>query len=260
MTNGVLLDEKRLRFFGDNPPALIQITLYGNSEDAYDRVTGRRVFRKVLQNIRLIREAGLPLELSVTPNRFLGEDVFETIRLAHSLSKTVFINTSLFTPPDEPWRTGESDDLDLEFYTRILCFYRELQGLPLQECPEDELPEPGGPYRDCAECGLTCGGGRSGFVLDWRGEMRICNRMDVRSFPLRDGFPQAWHEINRVANNWPRIPECRDCPYEPFCDRCAANLLKFAPPGQLPSAFCHRIKYWVSKGLLPSPQCNIPGE
>ena len=260
MTNGVLLDEKRLRFFTENPPALIQITLYGNSEDAYERVTGRRVFQRVVDNIRRVREAELPLELNVTPNRHLGEDVFETIRLARSLSEEVIISSSLFTPADESWRTGESDDLDPEFYIRIFRFDSGLRGTPPPEIPIDELPEPGGPHHTTDECGLLCGGGRSTFVLDWKGEMRICNRMEARSFPLRDGFAQAWQQINQVACSWPRVPECRECPYESVCDHCAANMLKFSSPGQFPSAFCQRIKYWVSKGILPAPQCNTSGE
>lgn len=46
----------------------------------------RRVFHTVWEHLSRVRAAGLALSVSITPNGHLGEDVFETIRLAHSLS------------------------------------------------------------------------------------------------------------------------------------------------------------------------------
>ena len=256
MTNGVLLNEERLRFFGEHPPALIQVTLYGPSEEAYERVTGRRAFQTVTENLRNLRAAGLPLSVTVTPNRHLGEDVFETLKLAHSLSNRVFINTSLFAPPEEPWRLTAEDELDAAFYARILRYDWELAGIPVREPPEDSLPEPGGPYTECRECGLTCGGGRSSFVIDWRGRLRPCNRLDAASDALKAGFNEAWREINQIANSWPRTAACQGCAYEEVCDHCAANRMKYAGPGKQPLALCRQTKYLVSKGVLPSPECD----
>ena len=148
------------------------------------------MFRQVVDHIHAVREAGFPLLLTITPNRFSGEDVFKTIRLARSIIPNVDISTSLFSLRDGPQREG-SEDLDAEFYARILRFDRELRGLPLHECPESDLPAPGGPLRACDERGLECGGGRSGFVIDWQGRMRICNRLEVISEPMRVGFGEA---------------------------------------------------------------------
>lgn len=257
MTNGVLLNDERMAFFREHPPALVQITLYGADEDAYDRVTGRRVFRTVVDHIRGVQEAGFPLLLTVTPNRFLGEDVFETIRLARSITPNVDISTALFSLKDGPQRVGASDELDAEFYARILRFDRELRGLPLQERPESELPDPGGPDSACDERGLECGGGRSGFVIDWQGRMRICNRLEVFSDPVRDGFDAAWRKINEAANSWPRVPECQGCPYKQVCNRCAARCLRYAEPGKRPETLCQMTRYMVSRGVLSPPLCDI---
>ncbi len=256
MTNGLLLNEERLRFFGEHPPALIQVTLYGPNEEAYERVTGRRAFHTVTENIRRARGLGLPLSVTVTPNRHLGEDVFETVRLAHTLSRDVFINTSLFAPPEEPWRLTEKDELDAAFYARVLRYDRELRGLPVPEIPESSLPEPGGQCTECAERGLTCGGGRSWFVIDWRGRMRPCNRLDAGSEPLKEGFAEAWRKISQIANSWPRTAACIGCAYEDVCDYCAAVRAKYAEPGKQPLALCQRTKFLVSKGVLPSLECE----
>ncbi len=254
LTNGTLLDEERLRFFKEHPPALIQITLYGWNEDVYERVTGRRVFHTVLKHLQMVKEAGIPLIISITPNHALGEDVFETVRLAESITKDVIINTSLFTPAGETWRS--ITDPDMDYYVRILQFHKKLLGAKIQECPEDELPVPGGPCRECGEKGLLCGGGRSGFVINWKGEMRICNRMEPRSFPLQEGFTEAWRKIHETAENWPWPAKCRGCAYEEICCRCAAEVLKYTEPGEEPEALCAKTRYMVSRGVLPFPDCE----
>ncbi len=257
MTNGVLLDEARLRFFEEHPPALLQVTLYGPDEETYERVTGRRVFQRVVENLRRVKAAGLPLALSVTPSRTLGEDVFETIRLAGGLSKEVFINTSLFTPEGETWRRGAEEDPDVEFYARVLRFRNELRGGEVREIPLEELPEPGGSGEEDPGCGLECGGGRSCFVIDWKGRMRICNRMTAAESVPELGFPEAWRRINAAAEAWPRVAECRGCPYEPVCDRCAAGFLQYAQPGCRPEEHCRRVRYLVSRGVLSASRCGL---
>lgn len=254
MTNGVLLNEERLRFFKEHPPALLQVTLYGPHEDAYQRVTGHRVFQTVTENLRAARELGLPLSVSVTPNRHLGEDVFETVRLAHSLSKEVFINAELFAPSDEPWRLTAEDALDPAFCARIYRYDMGLRRLPVVEIPESDLPEPGGPHAESRECGVTCGGGKSSFVIDWKGRLRPCNRLDITSDVLTKGFAAAWKEISQSVSSLPRAAECDGCPYEEACDHCAANRMKYAEPGQQPLSLCRHTKYLVSQGILPPPQ------
>lgn len=258
LTNGVLLNEERIRFFREHPPALIQVTLYGPNEEAYERVTGRRVFQTVRDNLLRVRQAHLPLLITLTPNRFLGEDVFETLRTARALSDNVFVNMSLFAPEDEPWRLQPSDEPDTEYYARILRLNQQLQGVLTRERPEDSLPVPGG-RGGPAERGLECGGGRSGFMISWKGEMRICNRLPTKSYPLRDGFAEAWREIHEVAVNWPRVAECRGCAYEEVCDRCAAEMLKYARPGERPAGLCERMRYLASRGVLNLPDCEFRG-
>ena len=81
LTNGFLLDEKRIAFFKEHKPTSIQITLYGWNDDVYERVTGQRAFEVVANNIRKAVEADLPIRVSVTPSTYLGRDVLETIRI-----------------------------------------------------------------------------------------------------------------------------------------------------------------------------------
>ena len=257
LTNGYLLDDKRIDFFLQHMPTRIQITLYGWNDDVYERVTGQRVFNTVVENVRKAISAGLPVTLTITPNRFLGEDVFETVRVAKSITNAFSLNTALFPPREETGRAQQRDDLDADFYIRIRRAMRELDGQKLKDIDAARLPPVGGPSHECTECGLLCGGGRSGFVMDWKGTLFPCNRMEIiHAYPLQEGFKAAWLKVNRAVNEWPRVPECEGCSYRMVCNTCAATMLQYAKPGKQPIKMCELTKYYVQHGVMCIPECE----
>ena len=257
LTNGVLMDEKRILFFKEHRPENIQITLYGCNDDVYERVTGQRAFGTVYQNIRNAVEAGLRVTITVTPNAYLGEDVLETIRIAKSLSNSLLINSGIISPREETGRSKEQLDADLDLYVRIYRLLNELNGRESREISPENLPAPGGPSNVCKKCGLKCGAGRSIFVMDWKGNIRVCNRLDVvEGHALEDGFDAAWRRINRWASNWQRIPECEGCIYEDICDNCAGRIIPFLESGKKLSDLCERTKYLVQNGVRAISECE----
>ena len=257
LTNGLLLDDRRIEFFREHIPAMIQVTLYGWNDDVYERVTGRRVFSTVVENVRKAIEAGFNVKLITTPNRFLGEDVFETVRVGWNISKRFSINSDLFSPREETGRSQQKDDPDQDQYIRIYRLLNELNGRETKEIDPEKLPPAGGPYHECSECGLECGGGRSGFVVNWKGTLAPCNRLDmIHAYPLKDGFKAAWDSIHREAMNWPRIPECKECAYRGICTNCAATCLDYAEPGKQPKELCERIRNFVQHGVMHIPECE----
>ena len=256
LTNGYLLDDKRIQFFREHTPNFIQVTLYGQNDDVYERVTGRRAFSTVAENIRKAIEAKLPIGLNITPNNFLGEDVLDTVRFARSLRSEITVNSAVFPPNEETGRAEQRDNPETDLYVRIYQLLNELDGRETKEFT-GELPPAGGPSHECDQCGLRCGGGRSSFTLNWKGTMLACNRMDViHADALKDGIKNAWTRVCREANNWPRVPECEGCPYYDVCNNCMANVLQFAGPGKPPTLLCEQTKKFVSHGLRPMPECE----
>jgi len=282
-TNGVLLDQDWIDFFKQHKPAAFQITLYGSNEETYERVTGSRVFSRVMDNIRLLQEADLPVRLSITPSRYLGEDIFETIYTAYNLYHNVTINSNLFQPKKETGRSEQQDDFDTEMYIRIFQYHASLSGRKLKTIDESLLPEPGNqgkpdqegmhesksaenPMIDsCDTCnqpssrrayGLLCGGGRSSFTIDWKGSMIPCSMMDmIKAEPLTEGFTSAWQKINNAANHWPRPVECDNCQYRSVCNNCAAYMLQFADLGERPVHLCNSTKKMVGAGIFNITDC-----
>ena len=106
LTNGTLMDEKRICFFKEHRPDNIQVTLYGWNDDVYERVTGKRAFSTVYQNIWNAVEAGMKVTITVTPSAYLGEDVLETIRVAKSLSDRLIVNFDIMPPREETGTNG----------------------------------------------------------------------------------------------------------------------------------------------------------
>ena len=193
----------------------------------------------------------------MTPSVYLGEDVFKTLEIGRKITNLVWVNSGLFKPREETGRSKQADDLYTDFYIRIYQFINELDGIESKEIEENKLPPAGGEIHGCEQYGLLCGGGRSSFVVDWKGTMMPCNRMDmICSYPLQDGFKEAWDTINKAACNWPRASECQGCAYHDICNRCAANMLMYAEPGKQPKGLCEKTKLFVQHGVNHIPECD----
>lgn len=249
-TNAVLLDEKRIEFFKAHPPKTVFITLYGHNEDVYERVTGHRVFQRVYDNIVRAKEAGIPIKLSVTPNKFLGDDGDELVRLGISLGLAIRINSALFEPRDETGRTTAESDASLDRYVSMNKIYASYIGYDINEVEEDSLPDLGTEI-ERKEYGMQCAAGRDTFTIDWKGEMHPCNSLyQFKAYPLRDGFKKAWEDINKLADSYQRPVECLDCKYKKVCSPCAALHLQGGKPGHCNPDICLRIKRMVKEGLF----------
>ena len=257
LTNGYLLDEKHIQFFKMHRPALIQITLYEPNDDAYERVTGKRAFSTVTENFIRAKAEGLPVFLAITPNKYLGEDLLETVRIAKELTWGVTVNNIFVYPRKETGRSEQQDDADLDLYIRALRYYYQLDGVKITEIDENRLPSCGGLHHETSQYGPTCGGGRSAFAIDWKGTMSPCSYLpQICAYPLRDGFDTAWAKVNREANSWPHVPECEGCPYETVCTNCAANVLRYAELGKQPIALCERTREFVQSGIIHMRECE----
>lgn len=247
LTNGVLLGRKMADFLKENPPASIQITLYGASDEAYERVTGRRAFSDVLSNIRYIQSLSLPLSIAVTPSAYMtdGEDI---LRLVRTLGLSAQINCGLMSPRTETGRIKA--DADLDTYIQLFRLNRALGGTAPVPCDENNLPEPGG-ETDSAFCGIPCGAGQSGFSLSWCGEMRPCNTFPLICEDARLlGFDEAWKRVREQVLHFPAPAECVHCAYKPRCGCCVSEHASDAPIGHASPLVCARTRRMAAEGLF----------
>ena len=114
---------------------------------------------------RLIREAGLPLSLAVTPNRFMEKNFRGLIRQLEDFGVPYYINASLISPRNNTGRARE--DLSEAQYLELYRIQSEIRGLQLSEpC---EAPEPNRDGSGKVREGVICGAGRSAFTFQCDG-------------------------------------------------------------------------------------------
>ncbi len=251
LSNGIRMDADMTDFFLRHPSCGMQVTLYGASEDAYERVTGHRVFGRVMENLHRLQDAGIPVSIAVTPNAFMtdGEAV---VRLLHAEGFPFSINAGIIPPRKETGRT--TADADVDAYAAMMKLQRELEGREIQPaCDVDSLPDPPSVGKT-SERGVRCGAGRSTFAVNWRGQMLPCNTFPCEPADVRAlGFAESWRRINRIALNFPRPAECEECCYRAVCKHCVAEHAAGAPLGHASPLVCRWGKRMVAEGIFTLP-------
>ncbi len=255
-TNGLLLNEERIAFFKRYPPTRIQITLYGRDEEEYEAVTGKRVFQQIMRNLQQLKEGGLPVGVSITPNHYMYPDIRSLMELAQKIGFPWQVNCSLLSPRVETGRTG--CDLTEDQYVEISRIMLEVLGHPPYQTDPQSLPTPNRQVPAEAPKGIRCGAGRSTFTIAYDGRMCPCpGLIHMTTRPLTEGFQTAWKKLNRMAEEYPVSGECLDCAYVKQCTMCPAHHQN-APVGHCDQRICERTVKLAAAGILRSPAEMIP--
>lgn len=246
LSNGILMNEDMIEFLKVNRPAVVQVTVYGASDDGYEKVTGRREFNRVMKNITALKDAGIPLTIAITPNEFMDDGV----ELVHYLTQRGFtcsINSGIMSPNENTGR--EIHDASLKTYVDIMKAWREDTGKDIfPQCDEEDLPAVGGNAEH--ERGVKCAAGRSTFSIGWNGMMKPCNMFPCEAQnTLELGFLQAWKNLNEIATNFVTPVECDGCIYKSSCKHCVVEHASGAPIGHANPKTCEWVKYMIKEGI-----------
>ena len=257
LTNGVLLDHERIQFFQKHKPRKIQVSLYGSSDEAYERVTGKRLYSTVIKNVIAVKNAGLPIKISITPSRYMLDDVKNVIRLVKDLDLPYAINIGIMTPRPDTERDITDHGISTEEYVEIIRYNRTLNGRSI-DFMETKIKPPDVTGTGVVNEGLRCGAGRSTFAINWLGIMNPCTQLlSIAADPLRDGFDHAWKSNNAEVKSFPRFIDCIRCDYSQVCDFCAAENEKSGSRYILDKKWCEKARKMVSYGLrIPNPECE----
>lgn len=247
LTNGLLLDEKRIEFFKKHPVKLIQVSLYGSNDDVYEKVTGVRCFEKVLSNVVKAKEANLPIMLAVTPNTFYYEDIPNILRLAKDLGIKCNINSGLDKPRKNTGR--ELCDLNAEQYVELFKLQAQIKSVYIENVDSAEIQEP--PVSGEKQIGIKCGAGRSNFAISWNGRMMPCPSLSefYISEPIKN-FMDEWKKVNKWAEELILPGECANCAYRLSCIQCIAKHYDPDNPGHCNKEICKRMMLSAEAGLI----------
>ncbi len=222
-TNGNLITPEIADYLVEWRPFAIEITLYGATEETYDRLTGiPGSYRRCLRGIDLLLERGLPLTLKTVAlsinkhelgamKRFAAERGLK-LKFDSMMSPRIDCSQSPLAVRLKPW---EIVKMDLEDPERVAAWktFAERFGGPVQ-APEssDEV--------------YHCGGGVNGFAIDPAGKMSICVLSHQDTYDLRRGnFLEGWNGFLRDVRKKKvtRITKCTACEIKAMCGMCPAN-------------------------------------
>ena len=245
-TNGLLLDEKRFDFFKRYPPNDVTVSLYGSSNDAYQKVTGHGIFDQIYENLIRLKKADYPVRIAITPSVYMFEDILKIVELSRELGFPFSISIALFPPRKETGRTAI--DLSIDQYLKIYQALREGYVDQDRTAEDFEIAE----YGENKErrCGLPCGAGRSFFSVNWKGELKGCeNLQSLQVSALDQPFSIAWEKIHADAMTYPLPAECSGCAYDNVCFGCVAYRSMGAEPGHCNPKVCERTKHMAKEGF-----------
>lgn len=229
-SNGSLINDDWIEFFKSEPPIRFNITLYGAGNEAYERLCGRPVFDKVVNNIRALREIGIGVKLNVSLTRYNAEDMAKIYAIAEELGTPIQLATYMFPPVRRDEKLiGQNDRFSAKEAAEYGVEWDKLrftdeQFLKRAQAMRDGLCLPAEDVCDGAPGeGILCRAGRSSFWINWQGAMTPCGMMTEPAFSVPElGFDEAWART-KSASAAIRLPsDCVSCKYKNACHACAA--------------------------------------
>lgn len=228
-TNGSLLDEDMVQFLAADPPARVNITLYGASAGTYGALCGRPdAFERVIGAILRLQQAGIlvKLNLSLTPdNRHDAQKIYDFARehrLPLQAAVYMFPPVRVCVQPQCGARlTPEQAAEEKVRYDRA-----RLGGGALRRHWEDLLAGRPAPAAECQELPLEkirCRAGSSTFWVTWDHQLRPCGMMTEPGVDLAEtDFARAWQRLRQLRGQIVVPARCTACPVRNACDQCAA--------------------------------------
>lgn len=223
-TNGTLITPKIADYLAEWRPFAIEITLYGRTEETYERLTGiPGSYEKCIRGIQLLMERALPLSLKTVAVTINQHEIWDMKRYAEEELGVAFKFDALMSP-------------------RIDCSQSPLAvRLTPEETVELDLQDPkrvaewkkfatrfGGPVNtpEHSDEVYHCGGGVSSFAVDPQGKMSICVLSHKDAYDLRAGsFSEGWNDyLQQVrGKKMTMMTKCVKCEIKAMCGMCAAN-------------------------------------
>ena len=234
-TNATLIDRDMVDFFAADPPARLNISLYGASAETYRALCGDgSAYDRVMWAIRALREAGILVKLNYTISDYNRQDSDAVYAFAREHDIAIQAAAYIF-PPARACENGCGgfERMTPEAAAEALLAIERLRYSPeeLRERWTDQLAgvRVENPDDECQELPtqrIRCRAGSSTFWITYDGQIRPCGMMPR---PTADvdalGFDAGWAQI-RAAREKILVPtRCTTCPVRHACDQCAAACI-----------------------------------
>ena len=240
-TNGYLIRSTLLDLLKQFKPRHVSVTLYGGSDETYQKVCGiKDGFSVVSRNILAMREAGIDVGITVTVTKDIIKDRALIIDWANKNDFFVTFYGGLINPIRSADRS--IDHLRINY---PLTQDEEAAEIPFRIV--ENRKKYMNPFWMCREFGTKC-------CITWDGRMTLCNCFPaIWTDPLSYGAGNAFRLLNEKLGNVQRPKECLECQLIDYCGLCPSNLL--SETGDYEKT-CSRICERAKKRFLNSVNKN----
>ena len=224
-TNGSNITDEIFELFKSKPPFRIYITIYGNSPQVYEKVTGNAKYHDIVKaNIEKLIENNLDVILQGTFSIDNVQDTEALFDYAFSLKTEFRYSNRLLTygkcTPEVKKELAAANSM-IEQASRNIWYKK--QGLTPPEKQDDNIDKRIIPQSDNKDCGIKCNGGKNTCFIRHDGMMAPCNTFDAFLVDTKDkSVKLCFNEITKMVNTMPRIMECEGCIHARHCVSCAA--------------------------------------
>ena len=254
-TNGTLITPEIAEFFYYHRPEKVNITLYGSSDDTYEKLCGNsKGFEAAIKGIRLLKNKGIRVNINTTFTKLNEKDLEQIVAFAKK--EKIPVRTAAFTFPPirnqheesginlrpmEAGRLGAKFDKltmepeQIEKRKKLLGSYLEMR-IPENE-PESRVS--------------ACMAGKGAFWISWNGEMYPCGMLPNHSVSiLEKDFKTAWNLILEKQSEMFIPAKCSICNRKAICPICSAVAESVGYGKEdIPEVMCQFTKSYVEEFL-----------
>lgn len=253
-TNGALIDEAAIERFRKKPPLKINVTLYGASNETYERLCGTAgVYSKVDRAICRLLENKISVKIncSLTPDN--AKDLKQIVEYSKSKGTKLTVATYMFPPiRRNPTQIGENERFTPEESAKYMLEYLRFEREPEEYqryllSLKDGCTEPLGLDEGCVDPldgRIRCRAGRASFWITWDGWITPCGMMPEPKEDLQKmNLETAWKSITGSTDSMTLSGICNKCPNADVCHPCAA--IAYAETGKtsgVPTYMCRQVQ------------------
>ena len=229
-TNGTLITPSIAKLWKEYLPRRVNITLYGASENTYEKLCrNRNGFKQCLNGLRLLKEYGIPVKINMS---LVKENIHEYEEMMHIAEDLGFpVEADSYMICESRSLCQPARDINNHRITPEQCAEYSIKQIMYEK--GEMYPEAAKHFIKDIESGifmvhepqgLTCRAAQTSCWIDFRGMMLPCNLMEDFAFSLHDySVAEAWQRIRAVRQEVEKMSDCIDCKLKAICSICWAK-------------------------------------
>jgi radical SAM protein with 4Fe4S-binding SPASM domain len=232
-TNATLINEEHLRLFKRYPPRDIEVSVYGVTQETYERVTqSPGSFAAFRRGLERLFECGVKVRLKAVALRSNFEEFPAIARFCRPRTKDYFRFDPLLhlrfdgdTARNEEIRSERLSPAEIAALERA-----DEERFESLERSCDKLIMPEAAHTGCDHL-FHCGAGKGNFYIGYDGTFRLCSSLchPGCTYDLRKGsLAHAWRDLvpkvrGMRSSRKQFLETCRVCPIVNLCLWCPAH-------------------------------------